>query len=95
MCEVDSECTLHREIRSVFPVEFTIKSAMKLALEPPTTVGLSLCSTAIHDVSYDFMFTALELSALNSWLVRTAKELDCTVTDCCSHAKRVLTGVVY
>ena len=60
-------------------------------VQPPATVGLGLCSAAIHDVSDDFLFTALELSALNLWLVRLAKELDCTVTDCVSHVKRVLT----
>ena len=54
-------------------------------------IGSLLNSTVIHDVSYDFLFTALELSALSPWLVWTAKELDCTVTDCGSHVKRVLT----
>ena len=57
---------------SIF-IEFTIKSAMKLVVEPPATVGLGLCSAAIHDVSCDYLFTALELSALNSWLARIAK----------------------
>ena len=46
-------------------VEFTNKSAMKLVVEPPATVGFGLCSAAIHDVSCDFIFTALELSALD------------------------------
>ena len=78
----------HRNVRSRFR---TIDSARKLVVEPLATVGLGLCSTAIFDVSYDFLFTALELSALNPWLVRTVKELDCTVTDCGSHVKRVLT----
>ena len=60
-------------------------------VEPLATVGSGLCSTAILDVSYDFIFTALELSALKPWLVRPANESDCTVTDCGSHVKRVLT----
>ena len=34
---------------------------------------------------------ALELSALKTWLARYVKESDCTVTDCGSHMKRVLT----
>merc|ERR1712012_1109683 len=67
------------------------KSAKKLMVEPPATVGLGLCSAAIHDVSYDSLFTAMELSALKPWLVRPTKESDCTVTDCGSHVKRVLT----
>ena len=46
-------------------IEFTNKSAMKLVVEPPATVGFGLCSAAIHNVSHDFMFTTLELSALN------------------------------
>ena len=37
---------------------------MKLVVEPPATVGLCLCLDAILDVSHDFIFTALELSAL-------------------------------
>ena len=54
-------------------------------------MGFGLCSAAIHYVSYDFIFTALELSALKPWWVRLASESDCTVTDCGSHVKRVLT----
>ena len=54
-------------------LELAIDSARKLVVEPPATVGLGLCSAALHDVSYDFLFTASELSALNSWLARTAK----------------------
>jgi hypothetical protein len=72
-------------------IDLTIKSAKKLVVEPPATVGLGLCSAAIHDVSYDSLFTALELSALKPWLIRPTKESDCTVTDCGSHVKRVLT----
>ena len=60
-------------------------------VEPQATVGLGLCSDAIIDVSHDFIFTALELSALKPWFVRPASESDCTVTDCGSHVKRVLT----
>ena len=60
-------------------------------VEPPATVGLGLCSVAIHDVSYDSLFTALEMSALKPWLVRPAKESHCTVTVCGSHVKRVST----
>ena len=72
-------------------IDLTIKSAKKLVVEPPATVVLGLCSAAIHDVSYDSLFTALELSALKPWLVRPAKESDCTVSDCGSHVKRVST----
>ena len=46
------------------------------------------CSAAILDVYYDFIFTALELSALKPWLVRLANA-DCTVIDCGSQVKRV------
>ena len=48
--------------------EFTNKSAMKLVVESPATVGLCLCSDALLDVSHDSMFTALELSALKRGL---------------------------
>ena len=50
-------------------------------VEPPATVELGFCSAAIFDVNYDFIFTALELSALKPWLVRLANESDCTATD--------------
>ena len=65
---------------------------MKLVVEPPATVRLCLCSDAILDVSHDFIFTALELSALKKWFVRPANESDYTVTDYGSHVKRVLTS---
>ena len=32
----------------------------------------------------------MEVSALRPWLVRPASDLDCTVTVCGSHVKRVL-----
>ena len=37
------------------------------------TVGLGLCSDAILEFSYDFLFIALELSVLKPWLDRLAK----------------------
>ena len=94
MCSADPECTQHSSIPiSEAPVLFdlTTKSAKKLVVEPPATVGLGLCSDAFHDVSYDSLFAALELSALKPWLVRPAKGSDCTVTVCGSHVKRVST----
>ena len=37
-----------------------IKSAMKLAVEPPVMVGLDFCSAAVNDVFYvSFFFTAM------------------------------------
>ena len=48
--------------------EFTNTSAMKLVVEPRATVGLGLCSDAFLGVSHDFIFTALELSALKRGL---------------------------
>ena len=94
MCSADPECAQHSSISiSEAPVLFdlTTNSAKKLVVEPPATVGLGLCSVAIHDVSYDSLFAALEMSALKPWLVRPAKESDCTVTVCGSHVKRVST----
>ena len=49
-------------------------------------MGPSLCSAAIGDVSSDSFVTALELSALETWLVRPANE-DCKDIDCGSHVK--------
>ena len=47
--------------------------------------------SVIHSVSYDYLFTALELSVLKPWSVRLANESDCTVIVCSSHVKRVST----
>ena len=71
-------------------IDFTTRSAKKLMVEPSAIVGLGLNSDVIHDVSYDSLFTALELSAFESWLVRPGKESNCKVTDCGSHVQRVL-----
>ena len=46
------------------------RSAKKLMVEPSATVGLSLSSTANHDVSCDSLVTVSEFSALKPWLVR-------------------------
>ena len=69
----------------------TTKSAKKLMIEPPATVGLGLCSAATPGVSHDSLFTAVELSAWEMFLIRPAKELNCKVTDFGAHVKRVLT----
>ena len=39
--------------------EFTIKSARKLAVEPPVNVGQDFCYAATHDVLYVSLFTAM------------------------------------
>ena len=71
MCTMDCEC----------PQNFH-QDRQKLGVEPSATVGLSLNSAASRDASYDSPFTALELSAVNPWLVRLAKESDCTMDPC-------------
>ena len=50
------------------------KSARKLLDEQPATVDLCSCPNAVHDVSRDSLFTAMELTALNPRLARLAKE---------------------
>ena len=62
-CEVGSDCphASPNQKRHLL-VEFTIASAEKLVVEPQVTVGLSFCSAALHDVSYVFIFIAMELS---------------------------------
>ena len=42
-------------------IEFMTKSARKLVVQPPTTVGLWFCFCAFHDVSHVF-FSATELT---------------------------------
>ena len=51
----------------------------------------SLRSAAIHDVFYNSLFTASELSTLKTWLVRSAKESVCKVIDDGPFVKRVVT----
>ena len=79
MCTMDCEC----------PQNFH-QDRQKLGVEPLATVGLSLNSASSRDVSYDFPFTALKLSALKPYLVRLARESDSKVTECGSHVKRVV-----
>ena len=50
---------------------------------------------ACESVSHDSPHTASELSALKTWLVRSAKETDFNVTDGGSHVKRVVTRDVW
>ena len=66
-------------------IEFTIKSIRKMVVEPPVTAGLGFCSAAIHDVLFDSLFTAMELTALKPWSVRPVKETNWNVTDRGSH----------
>ena len=67
MCTMDCECpqNFHQDLQ-------------KLGVEPFATVGLSLSSAASRDVSYDSLFTAMELSPLKPWLVKLSKESDRT-----------------
>ena len=83
MCSAYLECTQHSSIlksEASVLVDLTTKSAKKLVVDTPATVGLGLYSQPF-DVSYDSPFTALEVSTLKPWLVRPASELDSTVTD--------------
>ena len=94
MCErnVLNGFRVHKSEVSVL-IDLTTKSAQNLVVQPPARVRLSLRSADIHHVSYDSLFTALELNALKQWLVRSAKKPHCC--DCCgSHVKRVLTRSV-
>ena len=70
-------------------IDCATRSVKKLVVEPLATVDLGLCSAAVHDVSYDSLFTPLWV--LKPWLVRPARESDCKVTKCGSHVKRVVT----
>ena len=51
----------------------------------------SAVGQACESVSNDNPYTASELSALKTWLVRSVKETDCKVTDGGTHVKRVVT----
>ena len=66
---------------SVFEFGFvTVKSARKLMVELPGTIGLGFCSAAVHDIRNDSLFTAMGLSVPTPWLVKSLKEQVCDVT---------------
>ena len=46
------------------------KSARKLVVEPPVTVGLGFCTATIHDISYDSLFTAKVFTAVKPCMAR-------------------------
>ena len=59
------------------------ETAGKLVVEPPVTVSRGFfCLAASHDKSDASPFTALELSAVNPWLVRLVEESDCIADPC-------------
>ena len=82
----------HLQSEASVLIDLTTTAAQKLVVELRATVKLGFCSAPIHDVSFDSVFTTLELCALKPWLVRPAKESNCTVIVCGSHVKRVLTN---
>ena len=53
-------------------------------------VSMNGSVSAAHDVSYDSHFTGLELSAVQSLMVRPVSESVYKVTDCGSHVKHVV-----
>ena len=53
-------------------------------------VSMNGSVSAAHDVSYDSHFTGLELSAVQSLMVRLVSESVYKVTDCGSHVKHVV-----
>ena len=58
---VRSTLTHPRSQASVL-IDLMTKSAKKLVVQLPATVELGFCSASIHDVSFDSLFTALELA---------------------------------
>ena len=82
------------ELTASAPISMKVKvvptRVVYLTVEPPATVQLSLCSAGFM-MSWT-IFSSLCLSGrVGTWLVRPANESDCTITDCGSHVKRVLT----
>ena len=68
-------------------LQYFDEDRQKLGVEPSATVGLSLSSAASRDVSFDSLFTAMDLSPVKPWLVRPEKESDRTEDpDLCSGA---------
>ena len=83
VCSVDSEYVQTSKSEASVPIDLTFRSVKKLVVELLAVVGLGLCSAAIYDVSYDFLFTASEFSVSEPWLVRRVKESGCKSTRPC------------
>ena len=73
-----------------FPLPFMMSLTILSSLRWSCAVG-----PACESVSHDSLFTASELSTLKTWLVRSAKEPDCKVTDCGFHVKCAVTRDVW
>jgi len=71
-------------------IDLIVVAARKFMVQPPSTVGLGLCSAPIQDVSYDSLFVALELTTLKPWLIRDVDQSNLKITDCGSHVERVV-----
>ena len=56
------------------PIDLETKSVKKLVVEPLATVGQGLCAAAVHDSSYDSLFTAPEMGVSKLWVFRPVKE---------------------
>ena len=69
-----------------FPLPFMMSLTILSSLRWSCAVG-----PACESVSHDSLFTASELSTLKTWLVRSAKEPDCKVTDRGFHVKCAVT----
>ena len=74
MCEknvlADSECIQHFSIpksEASVLIDLTTKSAKKLVVEPSASVGLGLCSAAIHDISNDSLSSLRERVETVGW----------------------------
>ena len=71
---------------------WSVEPTGKLVVEPSVTVSRGLCLAASHDISYDSLFNAMELSPVKLWLDRHAKESTrqrChffNSSTCCSHS---------
>merc|ERR550525_883868 len=69
-------------------VDAFVREATRMEGEVPTTVGYGITSDPIHDLSYDSIFAAVDLSIKEPWRVIDVDQTGCSFEDCTGYTLR-------
>merc|ERR1712012_131582 len=69
-------------------VEAFVREAKRMEGAQPTTVGYGITSDPIHDLSYDSLFAAVDLSIKEPWRVIEVDQTGCSFEDCAGYTLR-------
>merc|ERR1712012_1188444 len=69
-------------------VDAFVREATRMEGEVPTTVGYGITSDPIHDLSYDSLFAAVDLSIKEPWRVIEVDQTGCSFEDCAGYTLR-------